>query len=85
MDEFLAIKRHNSQSREKGREVTMSKSIKVDDRVYQDLENIRGKRETFSEAIARMINVARLTSQAGEILGEFPLVIRSTGHQAERG
>lgn len=63
----------------------MSKSIKVDDKVYIDLENIRGKRETFSEAIARMINVARLASQAGEILGEFPLVIVSHGKQIGGG
>jgi len=35
----------------------MSKSIKVTDEVYLALEAIREKRETFSEAIERLLRV----------------------------
>lgn len=34
----------------------MSKTIRVDDQVYNELEELRDKRETFSEVIARTVN-----------------------------
>ncbi|GAJ22300.1 unnamed protein product [marine sediment metagenome] len=34
----------------------MSKTIKVEDRVYDSLEAIREKRETFSEVVERAYN-----------------------------
>ncbi|MBA7577586.1 hypothetical protein ES708_19439 [subsurface metagenome] len=34
----------------------MSKTIRVDDKVYNELEELRDKRETFSEVIARTVN-----------------------------
>jgi predicted CopG family antitoxin len=33
----------------------MTKSIKLDDQVHRDLEEILFKRETFSQAVARLI------------------------------
>lgn len=33
----------------------MTKSIKLDDQVHKDLEEIQFKRETFSQAVARLI------------------------------
>lgn len=35
----------------------MSKTIKVDESVYYDLEKLRGKRETFSSVVARLLRV----------------------------
>lgn len=35
----------------------MSKTIKLEGGVYQRLEEIRGKRETFSQAVERLISV----------------------------
>lgn len=35
----------------------MKHSIKLDDHVYQDLERVREKRETFSEAVERLLNI----------------------------
>ena len=34
----------------------MSKTIRVDDSVYGELEKLRDKRETFSQVIARTVN-----------------------------
>ena len=33
----------------------MSKAIKVEDRVYNQLEQLRGKRETFSDVVAKLL------------------------------
>ena len=33
----------------------MSKTIKLDDQVYQDLEEFRDKRQTFSEAVENLL------------------------------
>lgn len=35
----------------------MSKTIKLEDQVYQDLDALRGKRETFSQAANRLIRL----------------------------
>lgn len=37
----------------------MTKSIKLDDKVHKDLEELRLKRETFSQAVARLIKFYR--------------------------
>lgn len=55
----------------------MSKSIKIEDDVYRDLDIMKGKGDTFSQVVARLITSARLTMQAHEALGEFPQVTRS--------
>jgi len=51
----------------------MSKGIKLDDKVHQDLEELRLKRETFSQAVARLINFHReITRAVGGHTGEHP-------------
>ena len=47
----------------------MSKTIRVDDQVYNELEELRGKRETFSQVIERLLAIVRPLRQASEILG----------------
>jgi predicted CopG family antitoxin len=37
----------------------MTKSIKLDDQVHKDLEGIQLKKETFSQAVARLIKFYR--------------------------
>lgn len=54
----------------------MSKSIKIEDDVYQDLDDMRGKRDTFSQVISRLIHAAALAHRAGDLLQEFPPVVR---------
>lgn len=49
----------------------MSKTLRLDEQVHKDLEELRAKRETFSQAIARLISLykelARLVwSHTGE-------------------
>lgn len=46
----------------------MSKTIRVEDEVYTELEAVRDKRETFSQAIARLIDVRRM------VLGIEPIL-----------
>ena len=33
----------------------MSKSIKLEDQVYHQLDELRGKRETFSDVVAKLL------------------------------
>ena len=33
----------------------MSKTIKLEDKVYDQLEQLRGKRETFSDVVAKLL------------------------------
>jgi len=35
----------------------LNKTIKVEDQVYDKLEQIRGKRETFSEVVGRLLDI----------------------------
>lgn len=37
----------------------MSKTLRLNDQVHKDLEELRGKRETFSNTVARLINFHR--------------------------
>jgi hypothetical protein len=39
--------------------LAMAKTVKLDDTVHQQLEELRGKRETFSEAVARLVTFYR--------------------------
>jgi len=33
----------------------MSKTIKLEDKVYNELDRLRGKRETFSDVVAKLL------------------------------
>jgi len=33
------------------------KTVKLEEDIYNDLDRVRGKRETFSQAVARILNV----------------------------
>lgn len=35
----------------------MSKTIRLEDEVYNRLDNIRGKRETFSQSVDRLVKI----------------------------
>jgi len=47
----------------------LSKTIKVEDRVYNRLEEIREKRETFSEAVERLLKVYDTIKTVSDTLG----------------
>lgn len=46
----------------------MPKSIKVSDEVYLDLDEIRGKGETFSQAVDRLLDLRRMLLAVDPIL-----------------
>lgn len=46
----------------------MSRTIKVDNQVYEQLEQLRRKRETFSQAVDRLLKVYETLSQAVGIM-----------------
>ena len=51
----------------------MAKTIKLDNQVHQELEELRTKRETFSEVVARLVNFHReITRAVGGHTGEHP-------------
>ena len=51
----------------------MSKTVKLDDKVHRELEELRLKRETFSQAVARLINFHRdITKLVWSHTGEHP-------------
>lgn len=56
----------------------MSKTVKIDDQVYEDLDQFRGKGETFSDALAKLLHAARFVILAKDVLGPFIPVIRSS-------
>jgi len=47
----------------------MSKTIRLEDQVYDDLDGIREKRETFSEATERIIKVYATMKEVSDTLG----------------
>lgn len=47
----------------------MSKTIRLEDEVYNDLDAIREKRETFSQAVARIIRVFTTIKDVSDTLG----------------
>lgn len=47
----------------------MSKTIRVENGVYNELEELRDKRETFSEVIGRLLSIIRPLREASSILG----------------
>jgi len=46
----------------------MSKTVKLDDATYDKLERFRGKRETFSEAVERLLNIRDALGKLEDIL-----------------
>lgn len=46
------------------------KSIKIEQGVYDRLDNIRGKHETFSECIARLVSLIETVKEIGEPIRE---------------
>ncbi len=46
----------------------MSKSIKLAEAVYKDLDEARGKGETFSQAVDRLLDLRRMLLSADPIL-----------------
>jgi len=51
----------------------MTKTIKLDDKVHQELEILRLKRETFSQTVARLISLyLELTKLVWSHSGEHP-------------
>lgn len=47
----------------------MGKSIKLEPETYQELDQLRTKRETFSQAVQRLLNMAILVKAAATKLG----------------
>ena len=47
----------------------MSHTIKVSDETYRALEDLQEKRETFDEAVKRLIKVFRIIKQVSDTLG----------------
>jgi len=47
----------------------MSKTIKLQDKTYYRLEEVREKRETFSQAIDRLLNLHDAMSDVSKTLG----------------
>ena len=46
----------------------MSKTIKLEDEVYDRLENFRDKRETYSQAVERLLELPTRIKELGSIL-----------------
>ena len=46
----------------------MSHTIKLEDRVYHQLEQFRGKRETFSQAVERLLGAKEKANELSDIL-----------------
>jgi len=47
----------------------MSKTIKVEDKVYHRLDELREKRETFSEVIQRLLDLHVMLTDVSKVLG----------------
>jgi len=47
----------------------MSKTIKVSEKTYDALEELRDKRETFDEAVQRLLQVFRTIKGVSDTLG----------------
>ncbi|MBA7585856.1 hypothetical protein ES708_27846 [subsurface metagenome] len=57
----------------------MSRAIKVEDKVYDQLDELRGKRETFSAVVARLLIVFNVIKQVSDTLGPAHHLNSSTG------
>lgn len=53
----------------------MAKSVKLEQETYDRLSNFRAKTETFSQSIARLIDIGTIVGTAGTKLGMAPLLI----------
>ncbi|MBA7699768.1 hypothetical protein ES703_108471 [subsurface metagenome] len=47
----------------------MSKTIKVEDKVYHRLDELREKRETFSEVVQRLLDLHVMLTDVSKVLG----------------
>ncbi len=47
----------------------MSKTIKVEDKVYHRLDELREKRETFSEVVQRLLELHVMLTDVSKVLG----------------
>ena len=47
----------------------MSKSIKVSDKVYEELRELQAPRETYTEVIDRLLSTIRPLREASKFLG----------------
>lgn len=47
----------------------MGKSVKLEPETYDELDRLRGKRETFSQAVQRLLDMANLVRAAATKLG----------------
>jgi len=47
----------------------MAKTIKLEEQTYHGLDNLRGKGETFSQVVGRLLKVAGVIYDVKEILG----------------
>jgi len=56
----------------------MSKTIKVEDEVYQDLDQFRGKGETFSDALRKVLKCAKAILGVTQILGPHHYLMGET-------
>ncbi|MBU2685933.1 MAG: antitoxin VapB family protein [Gammaproteobacteria bacterium] len=63
----------------------MSKTIKLSDKTYNALEDLREKRETFDEAVQRLLNVFRTLKEASDILGPGHYLKSPTPPRVDRG
>lgn len=50
----------------------MAKTIRVDDETYAKLESARGKRETFSDVVGRLLSAYSIVGQLVESLKVNP-------------
>lgn len=48
----------------------MSKQVRLEDNVYQRLDALRGKRESFSQCVERLISIIEPIRQASEMLNK---------------
>jgi len=49
----------------------MSKAIKLDEHVYEQLYQLRGKGETFNQVVARLLNIKGKARDLVAALGEI--------------
>jgi len=53
----------------------MSKTIKIEDQAHRELEELRGKRETFSDTVVRLIQFYRhITREVWSHSGDHPRI-----------
>ncbi|MBA7675887.1 hypothetical protein ES703_84126 [subsurface metagenome] len=54
----------------------MSKTIKLEDKVYHQVDDLRGKRETFSDVVAKLLTTKEAADTLARIWLNQPRVIQ---------